>query len=111
MGEVQTGGSETVQIAWLGTRLQRSAPEEVYSFLVDAPVSGRTADVTAYGGTSIADMVKRNGVNRSFVTPITAEFDAIRRPLITRKSPGLSFEITPRDYRLSTLADAYIYLR
>jgi hypothetical protein len=55
--------------------------------------------------------VKRNGVNRSFVTPITAEFDAIRRPLITRKSPGLSFEITPRDYRLSTLADAYIFLR
>jgi hypothetical protein len=56
-------------------------------------------------------MLKQNGVDRSLVMPITSEFDAFRRPLITRKSPGLSFEIIPRDYRLSNLADAYIYLR
>jgi hypothetical protein len=110
-GVLQTGGSEPVQISWLGARLQQAAPEEVYSFLVDAPVAGRSTDVTAYGGTSIADIVQHGGVTRSFVTPVTAEFDAIRRPLITRKSPGLSFELMPRDYRLSDLADAYIYLR
>jgi len=108
---VQTGGSEPVQIAWLGSRLQQAAPEEVYSFLTDAPVAGRAADVTAYAGTAIADIVKRNGVNRSFVTPVTSELDAIRRPLITRKSPGLSFELIPRDYKLSDVADAYIFLR
>ncbi len=110
-GVLQTGGTEPVRIEWLGSRLQQTAPEEVYSFLTDAPVAGRTTDVTAYAGTSIADIVKRNGADRTFVMPITSEFDAIRRPLITRKSPGLSFEIIPRNYQLSDLADAYIYLR
>lgn len=110
-GMLQTGGSEPVEIDWLGARLHRSAPEEVYSILVDAPAAGRTSDVTAYGGTSIAEMIRRSGVQRTFVTSVTAEFDAIRRPLITRKSPGLNFEILPRDYNLSDIADAYIYLR
>lgn len=110
-GEVQSGGSEPVQVAWLGERLHQAAPEEVYSILVDAPVAGRGSDVTAYGGTALGDIVKRNGVNRSFVTPVTSELDAIRRPLIIRKSPGLSFELMPRDYKLSEVADAYVYLR
>lgn len=110
-GELQTGGAEPVQIAWLAGRLHQTMPEEVYSILVDAPVAGRAADVTAYAGTAIADIVKRNGVNRSFVTPVTSELDAIRRPLVTRKSPGLSFELLPRDYKLSDVADAYVFLR
>ena len=111
MGELQSGVSEPIQISWLGARLHRAAPEEVYSFLVDAPVAGRSTDVTAYAGTAIADIVRRNGADRTFVSPVTSEFDAIRRPLITRKSPGLSFEIMPRDYKLSDVADAYIHLR
>jgi hypothetical protein len=110
-GLIESGGTAPVEIAWLGSRLLRQAPEEVYSFLVDAPAGARTSDVTAYGGTVFAEMLKQNGVDRSLVMPITSEFDAFRRPLITRKSPGLSFEIIPRDYRLSNLADAYIYLR
>jgi hypothetical protein len=110
-GQLQTGGTEPVQIAWLGDRLEQAAPEEVYSFLVDAPVAGRASDVTAYAGTALADIVKRSGVNRSFVTPVTSELDAIRRPLVARKSPGLSFELLPRDYKLSDVADAYIFLR
>jgi hypothetical protein len=110
-GELQTGGTAAVQIAWLGSRLARRSPEEVYSFLIDAPASVRTPDVTAYSGTVFSEMLHGGGLSRSFVTPITAEFDAFRRPLVTRKSPGLSFEIVPRDYRLSNLADAYIYLR
>ena len=110
-GMLQTGGSEPVEIDWLGARLDRSTPEEVYSFLVDAPVAGRATDVTAYGGTSVAEMIRRSGVHRTFVSPVTPEFDAIRRPLITRKSPGLNFEILPRDYKLSDVTDAYIYLR
>ncbi len=110
-GELQTGGSTPVPIAWLGSRLVGWAPEEVYTFLVDAPVVGREGDVTAYVGTSIAEIAQRNGADRTFVTPITSEFDAVRRPLLTRKSPGLSFEILPRDYQLREMADAYIHLR
>ena len=109
-GLVQTGGTAPVEIGWLGSRLVRQAPEEVYSFLVDAPAGARASDVTGYAGTVFAEMLKRNGVNRSFVAPLTREFDALRRPLLIRKSPGLSFDIVPRDYQLSDLADAYIYL-
>jgi hypothetical protein len=110
-GELQTGGTAAVRIAWLGSRLARRAPEEVYTFLIDAPASVRTPDVTAYSGTVFSEILQGEGARRSFVTPITSEFDAFRRPLVTRKSPGLSFELVPRDYRLSDLADAYIYLR
>ena len=110
-GTLLTGGSEPVQISWLGARMQQSTPEEVYSILVDAPVAGRAADVTSYSGTAIADMLERSGITRSFVTRITPELDAVKRPLITRKSPGLSFELMPRDYRLSDVADAYVFLR
>jgi hypothetical protein len=111
MGQLQTGGTAPVQIAWLGQRLAERAPEEVYSFIVDAPASGRATDVTAYAGTMFAEMWGRNGVSKTFVTPVTHEFDAFKRPLTTRRSPGLSFEILPRDYVLSDVADAYINLR
>jgi hypothetical protein len=110
-GEIQTGGSTPVQIAWLGNRLAQKSPEEVYSFLVDAPAVGSANDVVAYHGTEIAQILQRNGVNRTFVTPITAAFDAISQPLVIRKSPGLTFEITPRDYQLRDVADAYIHLK
>ena len=111
IGELQTGGTTPVQIAWLGARLNRIAPEEVYSFLVDAPAVGTTTDVTTYSGTKIESILQRNGVNRTFVTRMTPELDAIGQPLIIRKSPGLSFDITPRNYKLSEVADAYIHLK
>ena len=111
MGQIQTGGTAPVQIAWLGSRLAKQAPEEVYSFLVDAPASIGTPDITGYSGTALSEILQQKGIGRTFVTPITNEFDVFRRPLVTRKSPGLSFEIVPRDYRLSHVADAYIYLR
>jgi hypothetical protein len=111
LGEIQTGGSTPVQIAWLGQRLMQKSPEEVYSFLVDAPAVGASGDVIAYQGTALGEILQRNGVNRTFVTSITAELDAISQPLVIRKSPGLTFEITPRDYQLSDVADAYIHLK
>jgi hypothetical protein len=110
-GELQTGGSTPVQIAWLGSRLNSAAPEEVYSFLVDAPASGSTTDVTTYAGTRIQSILQRNGVNRTFVTRMTPELNAIDEPLILRKTPGLSFDISPRDIRLGDIADAYIHLK
>jgi hypothetical protein len=110
-GELQTGGTTPVQIAWLGSRLERSAPEEVYTFLVDAPGSGTSTDIVNYSGTSLAQMLQRNGVNRTFVSRITSEFDAFSQPLVIRKQPGLTFQISPRNYRLSDIADAYIHLR
>ena len=78
---------------------------------IDAPAVDTTTDVTAYAGTRIQGIVDRNGGDRTFVTRITPELDAIDQPLIVRKSPGLSFEITPRDYKLSDIADAYIHLK
>lgn len=110
-GELQTGGSTPVQIAWLGSRLDKIWPDEVYSFLVDAPASGTSTDVTEYLGTSFKTTLQRNGVSRTFVTPVSNELDAVRRPLVIRKSPGLSFEIMPRDYKLSDVADAYIHVK
>lgn len=110
-GEVQTGGTAPVQIEWLGERLLSQAPEEVYTFLVDAPTSARSGDVIAYSGTVIPEILRRNGVNRTFVTHVGSEFEAVKRPLITRKSPGVNFEILPRDYRLGDVADGYIHLR
>ena len=110
-GEIQTGGTTPVQIAWLAGRLERAAPEEVYSFLVDAPGSPSSTDIVNYAGTSVAGTLQRAGVNRTFVTRMTQEFDAVRQALVIRRTPGLSFQIVPRDYRLSAVADAYIHLR
>ena len=110
-GELQTGGTTPVQIAWLASRMIKSAPEDVYSFIVDAPGSGASTDITNYAGTKIGEILQRSGVNKQLVTRVTAEFDAIRQPLVIKKTPGLTFEITPRDYRLGEVADAYIQLK
>jgi hypothetical protein len=110
-GEIQTGGTAPVQIAWLASRLQRTMPEEVYSFLVDAPGSPGSTDIVNYAGTSVAGTLQRAGVNRTFVTRITGEFDALGQPLVIRRTPGLSFQLYPRDYKLSDVADAYVHLR
>ena len=111
MGELQTGGTTPVQIAWLAGRMERAAPEEIYTFIVDAPGTGTSTDIANYSGTKIDEILQRSGVNKTLVSPITSEFNAIRQPLLIRRTPGLTFEITPRDYRLSEVADAYIHLR
>ena len=110
-GELQTGGTAPVQIAWLAGRMHRSAPDEVYSFIVDAPGSGTSTDIANYAGTKFDEILQRSGVDRTFVTPVTAELDAIRQPLVIKRTPGLTFEIVPRDYRLGEVADAYIHLK
>lgn len=110
-GVLQSSGATPVQIAWLASRLTQRSPEEVYSFLVDAPASGGGGDVTTYLGTKIGGILQRSGVNRIVSMRITSEFDEVKQPLLLRKTPGLSFEIHPRDYDLRAVADAYIRLR
>jgi hypothetical protein len=35
----------------------------------------------------------------------------LSQPLLVRKSPGITFELHPRDYLLRNVADGYIQLR
>lgn len=110
-GLVQSGGSAPVRITWLGDLLAREAPEEVYTFLVDAPIHGASTDATSYIGTRVATILHRNGINRTLAVRINDRFDVVGEPLLINKTPGINFELEPRDYSLSRVADGYILLR
>jgi hypothetical protein len=111
-GEIalQTGGSVPVNVTPLAKRLSGST-DEAYSVIVDAPSGGTTGrQVAPYVGTRVADILRELGVRKTFGVLITSEFDYLKQPLIERKAPGMEFSITPRDYKLRDVADAYINL-
>jgi hypothetical protein len=107
---IQTGGAAPVNITPLAARFAH-ATSEVYSILVDASSSGVTGrQLVSYDGTRVAKILADAGVNKRFATPITSEFEYLRYPILEPKTPGIEFTVTPRDYRLSSVADAYIHL-
>ncbi|MEO5509870.1 MAG: hypothetical protein ABIV28_02080 [Longimicrobiales bacterium] len=110
-GVVQTGGTKTVEARWLASRLAALYPQDVYSILVDAtPSRIPAAAVAAYRGTSVRSVLRDARVNTGLGLPLDPVFDFSRHPVDVTLKPGIHFDMTPRDLRLSTLADAYIYL-
>lgn len=108
---LQTGGAAPVTITPLAERLAQTT-DEVYTILVDAPSNGvATREIAPYLGTRIAPILSNAGVNKSFATSLTADFDYLRQPLVERKTPGLDFGVNPRDYKLRDVADAYINVK
>lgn len=107
---LQTGGTVPVSIKPFAHELA-AATDEVYSILVDAPLSGSSGrEVAPYLGTRVTDVLREQGVRRRFAATITDEFDYLKQPLLEKKTPGMEFNIDPRDYRLRDVADAYINL-
>lgn len=107
---LQTSGTTPVEARPFAERLAAQT-DEVYSFLVDAPGSGsRGAELTPYLGTHVSDVLREQGIRKPFAATITSDFDYLKRPLIEKKTPGIEFNVEPRDYRLRDIADAYINL-
>lgn len=107
---LQTSGTTPVEATSFAQRLAAET-DEVYTFLVDAPGGGsRGAELTPYLGTRVADVLREQGVRKPFAATITSDFDYLKRPLIEKKTPGIEFNIEPRDYHLRDIADAYINL-
>ena len=109
-GQLQTGGVATVEATWFAERLSQRYPGEVQSILVDAPGSGSTDELVTYSGTRIPDLARNRFPTGQFALPVGAEFNVFSQPLRENSIPGLRFALTPHDYRLEDLADAYIYL-
>ena len=57
-----------------------------------------------------SDILEEQGVRGPLGMRITPDFDHLRQPIIEKQTPGVEFEILPRDYRLSSVADAYVNL-
>ncbi len=107
---VRSGGSAPVDVVPLAARMAAVTPE-VYSILVDAPATGVGGrDAVSYSGTRIAQVLDKAGVKHGVATPITRDFDYLRRPIVELKSPGIDYDIAPREYTLRAVADAYINL-
>ena len=109
-GVLQTGGTAPLQVTWLAQVLAERFPGEVFSFIVDAPVAGRTSDPVAYRGTRIPEIVKEGMPSGRFAVRTSDVFGFLKDPFREPGSPGLTFELEPRNYRLQNVADAYIYL-
>lgn len=105
----QTGGTAPVVVTPLAARLAQSG--KVYTLLVDAPTAAVTGrEVAPYLGTRVAGVLEEAGVRHRFGSRITSAFDHLRQPIREARTPGLEFAITPRDYRLRDVGDAYINL-
>jgi hypothetical protein len=109
-GSIQTGGTANLEITWLADALNRVYPGEVYSFLVDAPGSGRVTEPIAYTGTRFPEVMGELFPRGRFAVRTGAPFGFLDHPLNTPSVPGLEFELVPRDYRLDQIAAGYIYL-
>lgn len=108
--DVQTGGTTPVSVKPLAERLAEMT-EEVFTILVDAPSTGSTGrEIAPYLGTRVSEVMREAGVSKPFALQVTREFDYLRHPLIERKTPGVEFNVTPDDYRLRDVADAYVSL-
>ena len=105
---VRTGGTAPVTVTPLAAQL--ASTEEVFVALVDAAagISGR--QVAPYTGTRVAGMLEEQGIRGPLAMQITEDFDHLRQPVLEKQTPGMEFEITPRDYTLRAVADAYINL-
>jgi hypothetical protein len=108
----QTGGTEPVPVTWLAALLDRRAPGEVYSVLVDAPPTrAPTAHVARYQGTELHELIRRtSGVPDRFALRVDGSFDFAGNPIRIVTKPGLTFDLLPRSFRLGGQVDAYIYL-
>lgn len=107
---LQTGGTTPVRITPFAQQLATTT-DEVYSILVDAPVTGTAGrEVVPYLGTRAFEILREQGVSKPFAATITNEFDYLKHPLVEKKSPGIDFGVEPRNYKLREVADAYINL-
>lgn len=106
---LRTGGAEAVNVMPLARLL--ASTDQAYSILVDAPSVGAVSrEIVPFLGTSVAGILREQGVRKRFGTAITSEFDYLRQPIIEKKSPGIEFGVQPRDYKLRDVADGYINL-
>lgn len=107
---VQTGGTRTVQAQWLAARLRQLYPQDVFSFLVDAPGGGAARPlVAAYTGTAAGPLLVEEGAQTAAVATRQG-FDFTRQPVRVRGTPGIRFELEPRTFQLDDVAQGYIYL-
>lgn len=107
---VQTGGTRTVQAQWLAARLRQLYPQDVFSFLVDAPGGGGARPlVAAYTGTAAGPLLLEQGAKTAAVSTRQG-FDFSRQPVQVRETPGIRFELEPRTFQLRDVAQGYIYL-
>lgn len=111
--ELNVGGSDLIEVRWLGARLASDYPTEVYTALVEGTARRSGYElVAAYDNTRAFDIV-RKGVSGDRATPLAVRLDAhfafLREPIYENSGPGLELKLVPRDYRLPDVADAYVY--
>jgi hypothetical protein len=110
-GVVQTGGTRTVQVSWLASRLAKLYPQDVYSILVDAtPSRIPSPAVASYRGTASGSVLRDAGVSSGTSLVVDQSFNFSRNPINIVEKPGIHFDLTPHELTFTQLADAYIYL-
>ncbi|MBX6363626.1 MAG: hypothetical protein IRZ00_07145 [Gemmatimonadetes bacterium] len=112
-GLITVGGGEPVPVRWLAAQLAARYPGEVFSVLQDGPPGvGRGALAGAYTGTRAYQVFHdaAGDLPSPWGVPVGRHFDFLRQPVRENASPGTSLDLRPADYRLSDVADGYIYL-
>jgi hypothetical protein len=110
---IQTGGTGVVEARWLAARMGQLYPGEVYSVLVESP-GGRASgtDLASFRETRLRDVIGRaDGLPPRFGLRLGTEtIDDLIRAVCVNTGPGVTVDLTPPDYRMRDVADAYVYL-
>ena len=107
---LQSRGTAPVTVTPVAAQIAAST-EETFTVLVDAPSARPSArDIAPYSGTRVAGVLDEQGIRGPFGVNVTADFDHVRQPVIEKQTPGIEFDLTPRDYRLRNVANAYVNL-
>ncbi len=111
-GELLSGGGDRIRLRWFADRLRRDHEGDVATILLDGTNRpGPYAGVALYRGTrAYAILQGRLGRTSSFGVPVDEHFDRLRDPVLTDASAGLTLQILPADYRLSDVADGYVFM-
>ncbi len=110
---LDVAGGAPVEVTWLGARLQRRHPGELFTILPDLPrTPSAEGDAVAYAATRAFDLLRRN--MREAATPfalrVDGSFDFLSRPILEADLPGLKLSLDPADYTLKDVIDGYMFL-
>jgi hypothetical protein len=108
--QLQTGGTAAVTARSFASQLESRFPGEVYSTVVDATGTPHPDELVSYLGTRLPHEAESVLPAGNYALPVTRAFDFLSQPIRKTTSPGLLFDLQPRQYRLADVADLYIHL-
>lgn len=109
-GLLSFGGGDPVRVEWLGELLRRRSGSKARTVLMDAgSPMGSVQRLPSYQGTRLHRPLRRE-LRAAAGAGIGGALGEVEDAILEMSTPGLTLEIEPAGYRLTQVAQGYIFL-